>query len=115
MVTKRLSTKKVVIKDVVAYENLTPGKEHKVTGILMDKETNEPLLVDGEPGYPARLYLSRKLPMAAQKLNSFLMPLACMGRNWLFLKRFWMRMERFLQSIRKSKMKVKPWKFGSLR
>ena len=38
----------VVIKDVVAYENLTPGKEHKVTGILMDKETNEPLLVDGE-------------------------------------------------------------------
>lgn len=38
----------VVIKDVAAYENLTPGKEHKVTGILMDKETNEPLLVDGE-------------------------------------------------------------------
>lgn len=43
-----VSEESVVIKDVVYYENLTPGKEHKMAGILMDKETNMPLFVDGE-------------------------------------------------------------------
>jgi len=36
------------ITDVVRYKNLIPGKEYTVTGILMDKETGEPLLVSGE-------------------------------------------------------------------
>ena len=39
---------RVVIEDVVSYKNLTPGKEYTVTGILMDKSTGEPLLVDGK-------------------------------------------------------------------
>lgn len=38
----------MVIEDVVSYKNLTPGKEYTVTGILMDKSTGEPLLVDGK-------------------------------------------------------------------
>ena len=38
----------ITIKDVVAYENLAPGKEYTVKGILMNKETNEPLLSDGK-------------------------------------------------------------------
>lgn len=38
--------KKVTIVDTVKYKNLIPGKEYKVTGILMDKETEEELLVD---------------------------------------------------------------------
>lgn len=35
---------KVMIKDVVHYENLLPGKKYTVSGILMDQETGEPIL-----------------------------------------------------------------------
>lgn len=38
----------VTIDDVVAYKNLTPGKEYSVYGILMDKTTGEALKVGGE-------------------------------------------------------------------
>ena len=34
--------------DTVAYENLIPGRLYTVKGILMNKETGEPLLVNGE-------------------------------------------------------------------
>ena len=37
-----------VITDVVTYTNLKAGQEYTVTGILMDKETEEPFLVDGK-------------------------------------------------------------------
>ena len=40
--------KKVTIKDVVKYENLIPGKEYTVSGVLMDKATGKPLLIDGK-------------------------------------------------------------------
>ena len=36
------------IIDTVSYWNLIPGKEYTVKGVLMLKETGEPLLVDGE-------------------------------------------------------------------
>lgn len=39
---------RVKIEDAVSYSNLTPGKEYTVKGVLMDKSTGEPLLVDGE-------------------------------------------------------------------
>ena len=35
----------ITIVDVVAYSGLTPGETYKVSGILMDKATGEPLLV----------------------------------------------------------------------
>lgn len=38
----------VTINDVVTYTNLTPGKEYKLAGELIDKETGEAVLVDGE-------------------------------------------------------------------
>ncbi|MDE8220901.1 VaFE repeat-containing surface-anchored protein [Erysipelothrix rhusiopathiae] len=38
----------VTITDKVAYENLIIGKEYRVDGYLMDKETNEPILIDGQ-------------------------------------------------------------------
>ncbi len=38
----------VTIEDVVAYQNLTPGVEYLLVGILMDKSTGEALLVGGE-------------------------------------------------------------------
>lgn len=37
-----------VIVDTVFYSNLTPGQEYTVEGTLMDQETEEPLLADGE-------------------------------------------------------------------
>jgi LPXTG-motif cell wall-anchored protein len=37
--------KELTITDTVSY-HLVPGKEYKLTGTLMDKETGEPLLVD---------------------------------------------------------------------
>lgn len=36
------------IVDTVTYTNLIPGKEYKVKGILMDKETGKPVKVKGE-------------------------------------------------------------------
>jgi len=38
----------VTIVDTVTYENLTPGKEYTMSGVLMDKATNEALLIDGK-------------------------------------------------------------------
>ena len=38
----------VTIHDIVEYENLIVGKEYTVEGFLMDKETGEALLIDGE-------------------------------------------------------------------
>ena len=37
----------VTIVDVVEYTGLTPGNTYTISGILMDKATGEPLLVDG--------------------------------------------------------------------
>lgn len=38
----------VIIRDAVMYEGLVPGTEYVLKGVLMDKETGEPLLVDGK-------------------------------------------------------------------
>lgn len=40
-------TGKITIVDVVAYSGLTPGETYTISGILMDKATGEPLLIDG--------------------------------------------------------------------
>ena len=37
-----------VIVDTVTYKNLSVGQEYTLKGILMDKETGEPLLINGE-------------------------------------------------------------------
>ena len=39
---------KVNIEDVISYKNLTPGKEYTVKGVLMDKATGQPFLVNGK-------------------------------------------------------------------
>ena len=38
-------SKEVTIVDAVHYENLLPGKEYTVKGVLMDKSTGKPLMV----------------------------------------------------------------------
>lgn len=43
-----IAGEKVTIIDIVSYEGLQKGKEYKVTGTLMDKETGKPVLVEGE-------------------------------------------------------------------
>lgn len=39
----------ITIDDTVKYTNLTPGKEYKIVGTLMDKSTGKPFEVDGKP------------------------------------------------------------------
>lgn len=39
---------KTVMKDTVAYSNLKPGEEYTVIGILMDKATGNPIVINGE-------------------------------------------------------------------
>ena len=41
-------TGEITIVDVVEYTGLTPGKTYTISGVLMDKATGKPLLVDGE-------------------------------------------------------------------
>jgi hypothetical protein len=39
----------VVVVDTVAYDNLVPGQKYVLKGVLMDKETGQPLMKDGKP------------------------------------------------------------------
>lgn len=43
---KEITADKITITDVVSYKDLTPGKEYKLTGVLMNKATNDKLLID---------------------------------------------------------------------
>lgn len=45
---KEIAADKITITDVVSYTDLTPGKEYKLTGVLMNKATNDKLLIDGK-------------------------------------------------------------------
>jgi len=45
---KEITADKITITDVVSYTDLTPGKEYKLTGVLMNKATNDKLLIDGK-------------------------------------------------------------------
>lgn len=44
-----LADEEVTIKDEIAYKNLVPGLTFRAKGVLMDKETGEQLLIDGQP------------------------------------------------------------------
>lgn len=46
--TSAANTATGVITDIVTYKNLIPGKTYTVKGVLMDKETGEPILADGK-------------------------------------------------------------------
>lgn len=48
------------IKDTVSYKNLIAGKEYTVRGTFMDKETGEPVLVDGEPVISEKIFVAEK-------------------------------------------------------
>ena len=42
------ATEVFTLEDVVEYQHLIPGREYTLEGVLMDKATGEPLLVNGE-------------------------------------------------------------------
>lgn len=42
------ATEVFTLEDTVSYKHLIPGKEYVIKGVLMDKSTGEPLLIDGE-------------------------------------------------------------------
>lgn len=44
-----LADEEVTIKDEIAYKNLVPGLTFRAEGVLMDRETGEQLLIDGQP------------------------------------------------------------------
>ena len=46
--TNHAEAGKITIIDTVTYQNLLPGKEYKLQGVLMNKATNEPIKVNGE-------------------------------------------------------------------
>ena len=53
----------ITIDDVVSYKHLVPGKEYTVKGILMDKATGKPFLVDGKE-------ITSEVTFTAEKANS---------------------------------------------
>lgn len=53
----------VTIDDVVSYKHLVPSKEYTVKGILMDKATGKPFLVDGKE-------ITSEVTFTAEKANS---------------------------------------------
>ena len=50
----------VKIKDIVSYKNLTPGKKYTIKGVLMNKKTNKPLLVDGKQIHAKTVFEPKK-------------------------------------------------------
>lgn len=50
----------VTIVDTVEYEGLKKGQEYKVIGTLMDKETGEPILIDGKPVTAEKTFKAKK-------------------------------------------------------
>lgn len=53
----------VTIDDVVSYKHLVPGKEYTVKGILIDKATGKPFLVDDKE-------ITSEITFTAEKANS---------------------------------------------
>ncbi len=46
----------IILSDRVRYENLIPGKTYLMKGILVDRETGEALMKDGEPVENSRVF-----------------------------------------------------------
>ena len=55
-----LAQKEVTIIDKVEYSNLNVGQEYTVKGILMNQQTNSPLLVNGNPVTAEKTFVAEK-------------------------------------------------------
>lgn len=52
--------KETIIVDKVNYRNLIPGKEYTVKGVLMDKETGKPVMVNGKKVISEKKFTAHK-------------------------------------------------------
>lgn len=55
-----LPSTSVTIVDAVSYTNLVPDKEYTVIGILMDKSTGKPLMIDGKEIHAEKTFRPEK-------------------------------------------------------
>ena len=62
---------KVKIIDTVSYSSLLPGKEYTVTGTLMNKETKEPVLIDGEKVTASTTFTAEKAEGSVEVVFEF--------------------------------------------
>lgn len=51
----------VTLVDMVEYKNLLPGREYRVTGTLMDKETGQAVEADGKPVTAETVFVPEKM------------------------------------------------------
>ena len=62
---------KAKIIDTVSYSSLLPGKEYTVTGTLMNKETKEPVLIDGEKVTASTTFTAEKSEESVDVIFTF--------------------------------------------
>ena len=62
---------KAKIIDTVSYSSLLPGKEYTVTGTLMNKETKEPVLIDGEKVTASTTFTAEKAEGSVEVVFKF--------------------------------------------
>ena len=63
--------KEVTIVDTVSYENLIPGKEYKVTGVLMDKETQKELMINEQKVTAETVFVPEKSKGTVEMVFTF--------------------------------------------
>ena len=62
---------KATIIDTVSYSSLLPGKEYTVTGTLMNKETKEPILIDGKKVTAGTTFVAEKAEGSVEVVFEF--------------------------------------------
>ena len=62
---------KAKIIDTVSYSSLLPGKEYTVTGILMNKKTGEPVLIDGKKVTAGTTFVAEKAEGSVEVVFEF--------------------------------------------
>lgn len=62
-------TEKMSLTDTVYYENLKSGETYKVTGVLVDKETGKPLLINGKKVEVTKEFTIDPKPIVDEKGN----------------------------------------------
>lgn len=55
-----LAAKDVTVSDKVCYDNLIPGKEYTLEGVLMDKATGKPLMVGGKDVKASKTFTAKE-------------------------------------------------------
>ena len=55
-----IAKKDATIVDTVSYENVNPGKEYVIKGVLMDKSTGKELLIGGNPVTAEKTFIPEK-------------------------------------------------------